>query len=81
MQQLECPRDRSVVSNVAKEVMRNRQNRATGTSEITPKADARPYPPSLRCDTISVDLLAAMHESGFGRHETDLRRWSGDVRF
>ena len=66
MQQLECPRDRSVVSNVAKEVMRNRQNRATGTSEITPKADARPYPPSLRCDTISVDLLAAMHESGFG---------------
>jgi hypothetical protein len=30
MQQLECPRNRNVVWNVAKEVMRNRQNRATG---------------------------------------------------
>ena len=63
MQQLECPRDRSVVSNVAKEVMRNRQNRATGTSEITPKADARPYPPSLRCDTISVSEELGAHEA------------------
>jgi hypothetical protein len=36
MQQLDSPRNRNVASNVAKEVMRNRQNRATGTSEITP---------------------------------------------
>src|SRR6202790_3818298 len=35
MQQLDSPRNRNVVSNVAKEVMRNRQNRSTGTSEIT----------------------------------------------
>ena len=35
MQQLDSPRNRNVVSNVVKEVMRNRQNRATGTSEIT----------------------------------------------
>jgi hypothetical protein len=35
MQKLDSPRNRNVVSNVAKEVMRNRQNRATGTSEIT----------------------------------------------
>jgi hypothetical protein len=31
MQQLDGPRDRNVASNVAKEVMRKRQNRATGT--------------------------------------------------
>jgi hypothetical protein len=36
MQKLDSPRNRNVVSNVAREVMRNRQNRATGTSEITP---------------------------------------------
>jgi hypothetical protein len=36
MQKLDSPRNRNVVSNVAKEVMRNRQNRATGTSEIAP---------------------------------------------
>jgi hypothetical protein len=30
MQQLDSPRNRNVVSNVAKEVMGNRQNRATG---------------------------------------------------
>ena len=36
MQQLDRPRNCNVVSNVANEVMRNRQNRATGTSEIAP---------------------------------------------
>jgi hypothetical protein len=44
MQQLECPRDRNVVSNVAREVMRNRQNRATGTSEIGTKRTSRSHP-------------------------------------
>jgi hypothetical protein len=34
MQQFDSPRNRNVVSNVAKEVMRIRQNRATGTPEI-----------------------------------------------
>jgi hypothetical protein len=37
MEQLDSPpQSQRRVSNVAKEVMRNRQNPATGTSEITP---------------------------------------------
>lgn len=36
MQQLECPRDRSVVSNGAKEVVRNRQNWAPALPRLPP---------------------------------------------